>query len=137
MESITVETFINSDLSKVWEAWTNPIHIQKWNFASNDWECPYVENDVKVGGKFLFRMSTKDGSASFDFNGIYTEVTPLAHISYTIEGGRKVSVLFEKISDTETKVIETFELENENPKEMQHRGWQAILNNFKQHVETL
>ncbi len=132
-----VETVVNATLSKVWEAWTTPLHIQNWNFASSDWECPYAENDLKVGGKFVFRMSAKDGSASFDFNGIYTEITPLTFIAYTIEGGRKVSVTFEKVSDTETKVIETFEPENENSLELQRSGWQSIINNFKQYVETI
>ena len=33
------------------------------------------------------------------------------------------------------KVVETFDPENENPDEMQKNGWQAILNNFKKHVE--
>jgi hypothetical protein len=49
--------------------------------------------------------------------------------------GRNVSISFESIGDT-TKITETFDPEKENPIEMQHAGWQAILENFKKHVES-
>jgi hypothetical protein len=35
-----------------------------------------------------------------------------------------------------TKVIESFNPENENPYEMQKGGWQAILDNFRKYVES-
>ena len=34
-----------------------------------------------------------------------------------------------------TKVSVTFEVENENPVEIQREGWQTILNNFRKYVE--
>ena len=46
----------------------------KWNNASNDWHTPRAENDLKVGGKFLYRMEAKDGSSEFDFDGTYEQV---------------------------------------------------------------
>ena len=135
MKSITVEAIVHADVEKVWDMWTVPIHIQNWNHASDDWECPHAENDVKVGGKFLFTMSAKDKSESFDFNGIYTEVTPHKSIAYTIEGGRTVTVLFEEVEGG-VRVVETFEMENENSEELQRNGWESILYNFKKYVES-
>ena len=38
-------------------------------------------------------------------------------------------------NDSATKVVETFEAENENSVELQQGGWQAILDNFKKYVE--
>jgi uncharacterized protein YndB with AHSA1/START domain len=134
MKNITVETIVKSSLENVWEKWTKPEHIQNWNFASPDWCCPKVENNLEVGGKFSAIMSAKDGSSSFDFNGIYTKVEPLKEISYTIEGGRTVSINFSQTPEG-VKVVETFEMENENSEELQRQGWQAILNNFKHYVE--
>ena len=136
MKTITVEASVHAPLEKVWEAWTTPEHIMKWNHASEDWECPYAENDVHVGGKFLSRMSAKNGSTSFDFNGIYSEIIPLSRIAYTIEDGRTVSVTFEE-KDGVTHLSETFEMENENTEEKQHEGWQSILINFKEYTERL
>ncbi len=136
MKSITVETTVNKDLQTVWDKWTGPKHITKWNFASDDWESPSATNDLRVGGNFTARMAAKDGSAGFDFGGTYTEVTSLKSIAYTMgrEDGRKVSVIFTEEPDG-VHISETFDLENENPEEMQRSGWQAILNNFKKYVE--
>lgn len=133
--NITVQATINAPVEKVWQYWTTPEHITQWYNASDDWHTPRAENDVQVGGKFMTRMEAKDGSFGFDFNGIYDEVITNELISYTIEGGRKVSIVFDG-NGNETTVTETFETENENPVEMQRGGWQAILDNFKKHVET-
>jgi uncharacterized protein YndB with AHSA1/START domain len=94
-----------------------------------------AENDFQVGGKFTTRMEAKDGSFGFDFNGIYDEIKTKELISYTMEDGRKASILFSE-NGNETIVTETFEAENENPIDMQRAGWQAILDNFKKYTET-
>ena len=100
----------------------------------DDWKCPNAENDLKVNGKFNFVMAAKDGSASFDFEGKYTNIKEFSLIKYTINDNRTVKIEF--ISNPNgTKVIETFEMENTNPEHMQREGWQAILNNFKKYVE--
>ena len=132
--NITVTATINAPVEKVWNYWTSPEHITQWYNASDDWHAPRAENDVQAGGKFITRMEAKDGSFGFDFNGIYDEIITNELISYTIEGGRKVSITFSE-NGNETIVTETFEAENENPIDMQRAGWQAILDNFKKYVE--
>ena len=131
---ITVETTVNASMDRVWQYWTEPKHIKKWNNASDDWHTPHAENDLRVGGKFLSRMEAKDGSFGFDFEGIYSEVIPFEKIKYGLEDGREVEIMFNGKGQT-TEVIEVFDAENENPIEMQKGGWQAILNNFKKYVE--
>jgi uncharacterized protein YndB with AHSA1/START domain len=134
-EPIIVTTTVNSPIEKVWACWTQPEHITQWTFASEDWCSPRAESDLTVGGKFLTRMEAKDGSAGFDFNGVYTEVVENEKISYTIEGGRKVDITFTQ-EESLTTVTESFDPETENPLEMQRVGWQAILDNFKKYVES-
>lgn len=134
--NITVEATINASVQKVWECWTEPKHITKWCFASDDWHAPIAENDLRIGGSFMSRMEAKDGRFGFDFGGVYDGVTTHEHISYTMEDKRKVSITFDGDANS-TKVVETFEAETENPVEMQQAGWQAILNNFKKYVESL
>jgi uncharacterized protein YndB with AHSA1/START domain len=131
---ITIETVIKAPLSKVWEYWNSPAHIMKWAFASDDWEAPEAENDLRVGGKFRTKMAAKDNSASFDFGGVYSAVDREALIEYEMGDGRKVKVEFNEVPEG-VKVTETFDPEKENSEEMQRTGWQAILNNFKKHVE--
>ena len=133
--AITIEAWVNAPVQTVWEKWTNPQDIMQWNNASDDWHTPSAENDVRTGGKFKSTMAAKDGSYSFDFWGTYTQVTENELIEYTLGDDRKVKITFGE-EDGKTKVVETFEPEDTNPIEMQRGGWQAILNNFKKHVET-
>lgn len=133
-EVITVETVINANVEKVWEYWTNPVHLTHWAFASDDWHAPYADNDLRVGGKFKTTMAAKDGSFSFDFEGVYTEVKEHSLIAYEIADGRKVKIDFISQGNT-TKVIEAFEAESVNAVEMQKGGWQAILDNFRKYTE--
>lgn len=132
---ITIEADIHAPVKKVWQYWTEPKHIVKWNNASDDWHTPYAENDLRTGGKFLSRMEAKDGSAGFDFSGVYDEVKEHTLIAYTIDDGRKVKVVFSE-KGNKTKVTTTFEAEHVNSHELQKSGWQAILNNFKKYTET-
>lgn len=131
---IMVATTINAPAEKVWACWTTPEDIMQWNNASDDWHTPAAANDLQVGGAFSFTMAARDGSFSFDFCGVYDAVEPHQRIAYTMSDGRRVEVLFSKNGDT-TQVTESFEAEDENSHEMQRAGWQAILDNFKKHVE--
>lgn len=133
---ITVSAIVNAPVAKVWDAWTNPEHIVKWNSASDDWHTPKAENDIRTGGKFMSRMEAKDGSWGFDFAGIYDEVKDHELIAYTLGDGRTVQIIFEGEGNT-TKVTETFEAETQNSVEMQQSGWQAIMNNFKKYTESI
>lgn len=133
--TISIKATIHASIEAVWELYTSPQHVTRWNFASADWHCPKAENDLRREGKFVFRMEAKDGSAGFDFNGTYDEVIPHSRIAYTIEGGRKVVVTFNEDNGV-IKVDVTFEPEHTNSLELQRTGWQSILDNFKKYVES-
>jgi uncharacterized protein YndB with AHSA1/START domain len=132
---ITVENTINAPVEKVWQYWTTPEHITKWNHASDDWHTPRAENDLRVGGSFVFRMEAKDGSVGFDFGGVYDAVRNNEYIEYTLGDGRKVKITFSGQGNT-TKVLESFESESTNSVELQKGGWQAILDNFKKYTDS-
>jgi uncharacterized protein YndB with AHSA1/START domain len=134
--TIKVETTVQKPVAEVWKYWTEPQHITKWSFASDDWHAPNAENDLRAGGRFHTRMEAKDGSFGFDFGGAYDEVKPNEFIAYTLDDGRKVTITFNS-QDNETKIIETFEAEATNPVEMQEAGWQAFLDNFKKYCKSL
>lgn len=133
-KAITIQATVNAPIEKVWKYWNEPDHITQWAFASPDWHAPKAENDLRVDGKFSTTMAAKDGSFSFDFGGVYTKVEKHKTIEYTIADGRKVKINF-TTEGNQTKIVETFEAENENPEDMQRDGWQAILNNFKAYTE--
>jgi uncharacterized protein YndB with AHSA1/START domain len=133
---ITVQAKIKAPVDKVWKLWTTPEDIINWNYASDDWLSPRAINDLREGGKFKIRMEAKDGSSGFDFEGVYSKVKPNRAIEYTIGDGRRVKIDFAG-SWNLTLVVETFEAENVNSVDLQRTGWQSILNNFKEYVETI
>lgn len=132
--AITIQATVNAPIEKVWTFWNEPNHITQWAFASPDWHAPKAENDLRVDGKFSTTMAAKDGSFSFDFEGVYTKVEKHKSIEYTIADGRKVKIEF-IAEGNQTNVVESFDPEGENPEDMQRDGWQAILNNFKTYTE--
>lgn len=133
--SIKVETIIFAPIEKVWKRWIDPKHIVRWYFASDDWHTPRAENDLRPGGKFLFRMESKDGKMGFDFDGAYGKIDTHREINYTISDGRKVQVFFVP-EESQTRVTELFEAESTNSIELQESGWQSILNSFKRYTES-
>lgn len=134
--SIEVSVDVAASMDTVWMAWTDPQHVVKWNFASDDWCCPRAENDLRVGGTFNYRMEAKDGSFGFDFEGKYTEISDRQRIAYVMADGRTVETTFEDRGETVT-VTTVFDAEDQNSVDMQRDGWQAILDNFKTHAEGL
>jgi uncharacterized protein YndB with AHSA1/START domain len=131
---ITVEARIAAPIDQVWLAWNTPDDIRQWNAASDDWHTTRSEVDLRVGGAFSARMEAKDGSMGFDFAGTYTRVTKHQLIESSF-GDRVLLVEF-ITGEGEVTVRETFDAESTYPVEHQRQGWQAILNNFKKHVES-
>ncbi len=135
MEPIKIDITILKPVEMVWELMQEPKHIVKWNFSHDKWHCTKAENDLRVGGKLETRMEAKDGSYGFDFIGHYDEIIPLQKLKYHFDDGRNVEVIFESIDANTTKVIEIFDPETRNSREMQRDGWYGILNNFHKYVE--
>ena len=131
---ITVTALVAKPVADVWNTWTDPAHITQWNAASDDWHCPKARNDLRTGGRFSSTMAARDGSFSFDFEGVYDDVQPHRRIAYTMSDGRTCEILFEG-KEGGTLVTESFDAESQNPVEMQQAGWQAILDRFKAHAE--
>jgi uncharacterized protein YndB with AHSA1/START domain len=133
-QKITVETAIAAPIEQVWRAWNTPEDIKQWNAASDDWHTTKSAVNLRVGGAFSSRMEAKDGSMGFDFAGTYTKIVEHEMIESTF-GDRVLLVEFIPSRDGVT-VRETFDAETTHSVEQQRSGWQAILNNFKKHVES-
>lgn len=134
---LTVTTSIYADLDTVRNTWTQPQHLMQRNHASDDRHCPAANNDLQIWGKFVYTMAAKDNSFSFDFSGTYTHIEEKKIIEYVMDDGRKCAVFFVDENCGTIKVSETFDPETENALELQQQGRQAILDNFKKHVENL
>ncbi|MGR3574896.1 MAG: SRPBCC family protein [Sagittula sp.] len=135
-EKVTISAQVDAPPETVWTAWTTPDHITRWNFASDDWCCPSASVDLRPGGAYRSRMEAKEGSFGFDFTATYQEVVPQEKASFLMDDGRLAETTFTPV-DGGTQVVTVFDAETEHSVEMQREGWQAILNNFKAHAESL
>ena len=135
-EQITVDTLVAATPEVAWRCWSEPRHITRWNFASDDWCCPRAEADLRPGGRYVARMEAKDGSAGFDLEAVCEEATPERAVALVLADGRRARTTFAAETDG-TRVTTVFDAETANPVEMQREGWQAILDNFKRHAEAV
>ncbi|WP_375157541.1 SRPBCC domain-containing protein [Bradyrhizobium sp. RDT46] len=130
---ITVETSVAAPIDQVWQAYTTPADIVKWNAASDDWHTTRAAVDLREGGAFSSRMEAKDGSMGFDFAGTYTRIVEHERIEYAF-GDRKAEVEFVPgVKGVVVRVV--FDGETTHSEEQQRSGWQAILDNFARYVE--
>ena len=132
---IVVETIVVAPIDEVYQAYTTPEDIMQWNAASDDWHTTKASVDLRKGGAFSSYMEAKDGSFGFDFAGTYTNVVPNVLLEYSF-GDRTARVDFTQTKDG-VNVKVTFDAEETHSIEQQQDGWQAILDNFKRHVESL
>jgi predicted 3-demethylubiquinone-9 3-methyltransferase (glyoxalase superfamily) len=79
-------------------------------------------------------MEAKDGSAGLRLRRHYTDVVEHERIAYTL-GDRAAEVVF-RPTPAGTAVRVTFDAEDTHTIEQQRQGWQAILDNFRRHVES-
>ena len=90
---------------------------------------------MREGGAFSSRMEAKDGSMGFDFAGTYTKIVKHKLIEYSF-GDRKAQVEFADNRGAVTVRV-AFDSESTHSIEQQRQGWQAILDNFRRHVESM
>ena len=131
---ITISVEIKSPIDKVWDYWNAPKHIVNWNFASDDWQTTTAINNLRVNEKFSYYMEAKDKSFGFNFSETYSKIITNELIEIVLDDSRKVKIAFLG-DETTTKIVQSFEAENENEAELQKTGWQNILNNFKKYCE--
>jgi uncharacterized protein YndB with AHSA1/START domain len=133
--TLSASIVINKAIDTVWELWTQPAHIAKWNSPSAEWTNNKIENELRVGSSFLFAMAKIDGSEKFDFKGIYTEIVSNKRIAYTLDDGRKTLITFS--GDKPVTLTENFEPVAGLDFTMQQEFCQSVLNKFKDYAEQL
>lgn len=134
-DPITVTVTVQASPERAWKLFTDPASVTEWNFASPEWHCPSARSDLRDGGEFSYRMEARDGSFGFDFEGKFVEIAPPTRLRYSLGEDRVVLVEFEGRGGV-TIVSQSFTPETTHPIEQQRAGWQAILDNYRQHVET-
>lgn len=133
--TLTLSRVFDAPRDLVWTAYTDPAHIVKWMFA-RDWESPFAETDMRTGGKFRIGMRPADHSEEgFVLDGTYREVVQPERLVQELSDGRLMTVRFEDVGGTKTKL--TLSVEMAESEEMERQGYTQILENFARHLATL
>jgi uncharacterized protein YndB with AHSA1/START domain len=119
----------------VWQAYTDPKQIVKWEFAK-DWETPFAETDLRPGGAFRIGMRPADHSEEgFVFEGKYREVVRPERIVQDTADGRVMTTTFEEVLGGGTRL--TLSLEMAESEEQERTGYSQILDNLASHLASL
>lgn len=60
----------------VWKAMSDPRLLPRWMYCPDGWKMTTCEEDVRVGGKFLWKWDGPEGGTIMSMSGTYHEVDP-------------------------------------------------------------
>jgi uncharacterized protein YndB with AHSA1/START domain len=132
---LTLSRVLDAPRELVWTAYTDPKHIVKWMFAK-DWETPFAETDVRIGGKFRIGMRPADHSEEgFVMDGSYQEIVKPERIVQRFSDDRMLTTTLEDVGGKKTKL--TLSVEMALSEDDERTGYTQILENFARHLATL
>jgi uncharacterized protein YndB with AHSA1/START domain len=79
--TLTITRIFEAPREAVWEAWTDPEHIVRW-WGPKDYTSPAAKMDVRVGGRYVLCMRSRDGQDIWS-GGVFREIVPLERIVMT------------------------------------------------------
>ena len=80
---LTVTRIINAPRERVFQAWTDPAHLQKWWAAQEEFTASIAEVDLRVGGRYRLGMQNPEQEHPYVVGGVYLEVNPPERLVFT------------------------------------------------------
>ncbi len=78
---IVINRNFNATRQMVWKALTEPNWIRQW-WGPKDFTAPVIQNELRVGGKYLYCMRSPDGK-NYWSTGTFREIDAPAKLVYT------------------------------------------------------
>jgi uncharacterized protein YndB with AHSA1/START domain len=86
------ERTFNASNDKVWHVWNDADSIKQW-WGPRGYTAPFVRNDLRVGGTYLWAMKSPKGEMVWN-TGVYKEVVRnrrvVSSISFADENGKAI-----------------------------------------------
>jgi uncharacterized protein YndB with AHSA1/START domain len=141
---LRLERTFSASPEEVFDAWTNPVVLERWWAAQPTWTSPGCEVDLRVGGRYLLRMRDDDTGEVHAVGGEYREVDRPRRLVYTWcwegNGGLHpghvslVTVEFRADGAGTTVVLEHGELPSEESRVGHGAGWKGSLENLARRI---
>ncbi len=128
---------------EVFDAWTNPVVLERWWATTPKGTSPGCDVDLRVGGRYTLRMLGDDGELHV-VAGEYREVSRPRRLVFTWcwqgEGGPHpghvslVAIDFHGDGERTTVVLEHSGLASQRSREGHGEGWSACFDSLAQRV---
>ncbi len=136
---VVVERTILASRQRVFQAWTDPLLMEKW-FAPVPMQPVGIEAHVAVGGSYRIGMRSEDGTIYY-VSGRYIEIVPPQRLVFTWAWltdppgvHSLVTVEFFEQGDS-TRIVLTHERLPDAATRASHRhGWESCLERLEQYL---
>ena len=134
--TVRVSRVIKADVSRVFEAWTQPEHLKAWSCPEGG-EVLEAEVDLRVGGAFRIVMGMPN--ATHVANGVYREIDAPQKLVYTWSweedefdtGETVVTVEFNSLGDSTEVVMKHGIFQVAEGAGAHEQGWTSCLNRLE------
>ena len=151
---VYINQIIDSPLSKVWKAWTEPESVMKW-WGPKNFTAPVVKIDFKEGGSYINSMRSPEGEDVWG-TGVYKEIVPMKRIVSTdnfadSEGNPVnasyygmsgdwpleliVTVTFEEVDGKTKLTIQHEGFPDQNNRDLAEAGWKESLDKLATYLK--
>lgn len=80
-KDLIIERVFDAPRELVWQVWTQAEHLKQW-WGPESFTAPEIQVDLRVGGKYLFCMTSPDGE-NYWSTGVFTEIVPIERFTFT------------------------------------------------------
>lgn len=134
--TLQVTRIIAAEPETVFDAWTEPEHIQQWS-APEGMDIPTSDVDLTVGGRFHLQMRNAEGG-TYNARGIYHEIERPTRLVYSWtwdeqpdHGQSLITVDFRSVDGgTEVTMVHSG-LPSEESAAEHEKGWTSCLNRLE------
>jgi len=164
-QEFVITRLFNAPKELVYKVWTDPEHVKNW-WPLQMFIASRVDIDLRVGGEYVYVMSSKEGQEFPPYQGKFIEIVPNEKIVYSIDAFRRaevwkerighrvgpevdfstlqsfVTILFEDAGDETTKLTFTQRLFNNDVRDAivdsgAVEGWTVIMQQFAEVLATI
>jgi uncharacterized protein YndB with AHSA1/START domain len=133
---LRIERTFNAPAPAVYDAWTSEDVLKRWWHAEHEWETPYAEVDLRVGGTVRITMRNPDDGNEYGGGGEYVEVRAPERLAFTWtwddspERPQLIEVDFTEEDGVTTVVLTNSGLADKESRESHRDGWQNSFDNL-------
>jgi uncharacterized protein YndB with AHSA1/START domain len=80
---LRIERTFDAPADAVFDAFTSAEVLKRWWHAEHDWETPFAEVDLRVGGSLRIVMRDPTSGTEYEGRGHFTVIDRPRHLAYT------------------------------------------------------